>query len=105
MNVLDVLDVNADRSGDRNSADVDSPYDTMPRQKTLAQPIRELQRAEKKRKCTSNSVGQQPPPERLVVLPNGSWRIDQDAVALENDEHHQGDDCEQDILRTWKPRA
>ena len=58
MNVLDVLDIDADRNGDSDSVDIDSSDDTMPRQKPLTKSVRELQRTEKEGKCAGNSVRQ-----------------------------------------------
>ena len=58
MNVFDVLDIDADQSGDCDSVDIDSSDDTMLRQKPLTKSVRELQWTEKERKRAGNSVGQ-----------------------------------------------
>jgi hypothetical protein len=101
---LKVLYIEAERSGDENASDIKTSDDTMKLGETQAQTIRELHRPEQKRTRAGQTVRQQPPLERLIVLPYGVCRIDKKVLVMAEDiQDHQANERKEQIFHA-QPR-
>jgi hypothetical protein len=66
----------------------------------LTQAVRELHGSEQESTSTGDAMRQEPPLERLVVLPGGVLRINEEALVMaENVSGHQANERKKEILR------
>ena len=102
--LLKVLYIEAERSGDEDADNIKTSDDTMKLGETEAETVRELDRPEQKRTRAGQTVRQQPPLERLIVLPHRVCRIDKKALVMAEDiQNHQADERKEQIFQA-QPR-
>jgi len=96
---LKPLDIEPERTGDEYACDVDTPQNSMEARKALAKALGELRGTEQKSTRSGDSVGQQPPLEWLVVLPDRIVRMDEEALVVTEDVgQHQAKEDEQQVF-------
>jgi len=82
--LLEVLDIDAQRRGDKNARNVNSSQHTMEFPEAQMEPIRELERPQQKRTGAGYPMRQQPPLKGLVVLPYWVLRMDQKTLIVKD---------------------
>ena len=103
--LLKILDVEAERSRRKGPGDINSASDAVQLGVTLPQPVGKLHRAEQQSARTGNSMRQQIPLKRLVMLPYRIRTVDEKTlVVTKYVGHHQSYEGEQKIFRT-QPRT
>jgi hypothetical protein len=103
--LLQVLNIDPERRQNEHSRDVNATDDAMHLREPPAQPVGELQRREQQRTRARQTVGQQPPLERLDVIPVRVAAVDNEGLVVLHDvTHHQADAGEQEILAV-EPRC
>ena len=104
--LLKVLDVKAQWRGCEYTCHIDSANDTMELSEAIAKPVGELQGAQQQCACARNSMRQQPPLKRLVVLPHRILEINQKAlIVMDHLGEHQADYGKQYVFSPHARRA
>jgi hypothetical protein len=94
----------AEWSGDEDASNIKTSDDTMKLGETQAETVREFHRPEQERTCAGQTVPQQPPLERLIVLPHRVCRIEKKALVMAEDvQNHQADERKEQIFQA-QPR-
>ena len=104
--LLEVLNVEAERSGDEDAGDIEASDDAMELGEALAEAVGELHGPEQEGAGAHQAVGQKPPLESSDVQPFGILGVDEEMlVMVENVSDHQADESEQKIFRAWPREA
>jgi len=91
--LLEVLDVEAQRSGDEHAGDIKASDDAMELGETLAEAVRELHGTEQEGAGAHQAVRQKPPLESMDVRPFGILGVNEKMlVMVENIGDHQADE-------------
>jgi hypothetical protein len=88
--LLDILHVGAERPADYGARHVESAHHAMDLGVVLAQLVGELEGPQQQGACCRQTMRQQPPLERLVMLPNRMVGLDQKTlVVLQDVQQHE----------------
>src|SRR6516162_6862789 len=102
---VQVLNVSTEWRCNHGTCDVHASNHAMEPGVAPPKPIGKLHRAEQNRARSSKSVGQQPPLERLIVLPDRVISLDEETLVMDDYvSQHQSDRAKQKELRP-KPRC
>ena len=102
--LLEVLDVEAEGSGDEHAGDLEASDDAMELGEALAETVRKLHGAEQEGAGAHQAVREKPPLESSDVQPFGILGVNKEMfVMTENISEHQADESKYKILRP-RPR-